>query len=247
MALSKATAEAIWLQHLLSKLGFLQSNLTIIYFDSQSAIALSENPKYHSHSKHVDIQYHFTREKILAQEIQFCHIPTSDMTAEILTKSLPQAKHNQCMTKLDMCLIPQPPKQDFPKIHALVTYTPCFKYQTHPSHLCGSPSDLCGSQSSNCIYCYPSPFDKFFVPFLNSFAIAIQTFPHLDSSWSGRNIRQHICQLSKTHQCDNSSKNKSQSDIDHRKQIIRYNKRYKGHIQYLANTRPLKMNNKIVP
>jgi len=99
----------MWLRHLLSELDFLQLNLTIIYSNSQSAIALSENPKYHSRRKHVDIQYHFTREKILTKEIQLYHIPISDMTADILTKSLPQAKHNHCMTKLGMCLIPQPP------------------------------------------------------------------------------------------------------------------------------------------
>jgi len=89
MALSKATAEAMWLRHLLNELGFLQSHPTIIYSDSQSAIALSQNSKYHSRSKHVDTQYHFMREKILAKEIQLSHVPTSDITADVLTKSLP--------------------------------------------------------------------------------------------------------------------------------------------------------------
>jgi len=69
MALAKATAEAIWLRKLLHELGFIQQNSTIIYSDSQSTIVLSENPKYHSRSKHVDTQYHFTREKVLSQDI----------------------------------------------------------------------------------------------------------------------------------------------------------------------------------
>ena len=54
MALAKATAEIIWLRKLLHELGYIQHNSTIIYSDSQSTIALSENPKYHSKSKHVD-------------------------------------------------------------------------------------------------------------------------------------------------------------------------------------------------
>ena len=68
---------------------------TTIYSDSQSAIALSENPIYHSRSKHVDIQYHFT------------FMPTSHMTSDILTKILPKDKHITCMSQLGMCLISQ--------------------------------------------------------------------------------------------------------------------------------------------
>lgn len=54
MASAKATPEVVWLRNLLRELGFPQGNPTVIYNDSKSAIALSENPKYHSHSKHVD-------------------------------------------------------------------------------------------------------------------------------------------------------------------------------------------------
>ena len=70
MALAKATAKAIWLRKLLQELGFPQTDPTPIYSDSQSALALTANPKYHSRSKHIDTQYHFTREKVLTQEIK---------------------------------------------------------------------------------------------------------------------------------------------------------------------------------
>jgi hypothetical protein len=63
MALAKATSEIIWLLKLLTKLKFPQKDPTIIYSNSQSVITLSENPRSHSHSKHLDIQYHFTRER----------------------------------------------------------------------------------------------------------------------------------------------------------------------------------------
>lgn len=61
--LSKATGEAAWLRKLLCELEFQKSNSTTIYCDSQSAIALSANLKYHFRNKHVDTHYHFTREK----------------------------------------------------------------------------------------------------------------------------------------------------------------------------------------
>jgi hypothetical protein len=59
MAFFKVVAEAIWLKRLLQDIGFQQVELTTLYFDSQSAITLSANPKFHSRSKHVDTQYHF--------------------------------------------------------------------------------------------------------------------------------------------------------------------------------------------
>lgn len=119
MALAKATAEAVWLRKLLSELGFPQPHPTTIYSDSQSAIALSENPKFHSKSKHVETQYHFTQEKVLDKQIQLKYVSTLNMTADIFTKPLPRDKHNQCIQNLGMCLIPQ--DQIVPKYQALIS------------------------------------------------------------------------------------------------------------------------------
>ena len=69
MALAKATAEAIWLCRLPRDLGFPQSQPTLIYVNNQSAIALTANPKFHSPSKHIDTQYHFTQDQILNKQI----------------------------------------------------------------------------------------------------------------------------------------------------------------------------------
>ena len=138
MALAKASAEAIWLRKLLHELGFPQANPTIIYSDSQSAIALSENPKFHSRSKHVDTQYHFTREKVLTQEIQLQYVQTANMTANIFTKSLPKDKHYHCMSLLGMDLIPPSPTPAPSKITALLTYAKSH----YSSLLCGSISAM---------------------------------------------------------------------------------------------------------
>jgi hypothetical protein len=63
MALAKTTTEIIWSQKLLAKFRFPQKDATIIYSKFQSAIIFNENPRYHSHSKHVDTQYHFAKER----------------------------------------------------------------------------------------------------------------------------------------------------------------------------------------
>jgi hypothetical protein len=53
MDVAKAIVEVIWLWKLVIKLGFPQKDLIIIYSNSQNAITLSEDAKYHSRSKHI--------------------------------------------------------------------------------------------------------------------------------------------------------------------------------------------------
>ena len=54
MAATQATKEAIWLRHLLQDLGLQQNNPTKIYCENQSCIALTQNPKFHARTKHVE-------------------------------------------------------------------------------------------------------------------------------------------------------------------------------------------------
>ena len=53
----------IWLTYYLEELGKKQSE-KILYSDSQSAIHLVKNPIYHSKTKHIRRQYHFTRRAV---------------------------------------------------------------------------------------------------------------------------------------------------------------------------------------
>jgi hypothetical protein len=119
MAFFKPHAKLIWLKQLLQEIGFQQIEPTLFYFDSQSAITLGANPKFHSRSKHVDTQYHFTWEKFQAK-----HIYIVEMTVNILTKSLPKEKHFHCVSNLGTEFVS--PSNDFPHSqpirHALMAY-----------------------------------------------------------------------------------------------------------------------------
>ena len=56
--------------------------------DNQSAIDLTENPKYHKRTKHIDIIYHYTRDQIRQKRITIQFVPTKKQLADILTKNL---------------------------------------------------------------------------------------------------------------------------------------------------------------
>uniref|UniRef100_A0AAV1UAD0 Uncharacterized protein n=1 Tax=Peronospora matthiolae TaxID=2874970 RepID=A0AAV1UAD0_9STRA len=65
MALSEATQEAVWLRVFLCELGEMTSNQAVkIFEDDQGSIALAKNPEFHKRTKHIDIRYHFAREKV---------------------------------------------------------------------------------------------------------------------------------------------------------------------------------------
>ena len=73
---------------MLKDICFVQEEPTIIKEDNQGAIALSKNSKYHPRTKHIDIKYHFIRDKIVKKELILDYCPTEEMLADLLTKPL---------------------------------------------------------------------------------------------------------------------------------------------------------------
>ena len=56
---SDACKEAVWLRKLIYDLFGGKLDSTIIHYDNQSCIKLSENPMFHDRSKHIEMRYHF--------------------------------------------------------------------------------------------------------------------------------------------------------------------------------------------
>jgi hypothetical protein len=52
MTLLHALKEQIWIKRLLSEMGYNIEDQNIIYTDSQSTIALAQNPEHHARTKH---------------------------------------------------------------------------------------------------------------------------------------------------------------------------------------------------
>ncbi len=80
--------EVVWLQKLLSDLGQSVDAPVVIYCDNISSILLANNSVYHARTKHIEVHYHFIREKVLAKEIDLIHVSTEDQVADIFTKAL---------------------------------------------------------------------------------------------------------------------------------------------------------------
>lgn len=89
MALSEATQEAVWRKVFLSELGEMaEEEAGKIYEDNQGSIALAKNPEFHKRTRHIDIRYHFVREKVEDGEVTLEYCPANDMLADLMTKPI---------------------------------------------------------------------------------------------------------------------------------------------------------------
>ena len=103
VSLSYATQEVIWMRKLLSDIGYKISEPTVVYEDNQGAMEIAKNPKFHNRTKHIDIAYHFIRERIASNEVKVIYCQTDDMLADVMTKALPRDKFEKLRSMLNVC------------------------------------------------------------------------------------------------------------------------------------------------
>ena len=87
-ALTNTIKEAIWIKLFLS-LTSLPSPIPFpIYCNNQSTCTIANTDVISSRTKHIDVRHHFIRQHLNEGSFITTWIPTSDMTADILTKPL---------------------------------------------------------------------------------------------------------------------------------------------------------------
>jgi hypothetical protein len=87
-SLANATAEIIWVQSILRELGVPQEKAPCLWCDNLGATYLSANPVFHARTKHIEIDYHFVRERMAKKMLDIRIISTNDQLADGFTKPL---------------------------------------------------------------------------------------------------------------------------------------------------------------
>ena len=100
MALTAATQETIFLSMLSKDFDIPSNSPTRIFGDNQGSIALVKNPVSHNKSKHIDIKFHFIREKYTNGLIDIVYVPSGDNVADIMTKPVTKVKLDKFQRKL---------------------------------------------------------------------------------------------------------------------------------------------------
>jgi hypothetical protein len=88
IAVSLAIGESIWLRKLLIGLFGQELDPMVIYCDNHIFIKLSKNPVFHDKSKHIEIIYHFIRDRIQKGVVKIRYVSTDEKVTDILTKPL---------------------------------------------------------------------------------------------------------------------------------------------------------------
>jgi hypothetical protein len=101
-SLANTTAEIIWVQKLLTELGISHNPMARLWCDNISATYLSVNPVFHARTKHIEINFHFVRERVAQKLLEVRFISTDDQVADGFTKSLPRAKLKEFRNNLNL-------------------------------------------------------------------------------------------------------------------------------------------------
>ncbi|GJU12707.1 RmlC-like cupins superfamily protein [Tanacetum coccineum] len=77
-----------------------------LFCDNKSAQQIAANPCFHERTKHMDIDTHFTREKVQDGFLQTAFIPSHLQFADIMTKALNSVQHSFLTAKLGVTTAP---------------------------------------------------------------------------------------------------------------------------------------------
>lgn len=78
--------ELFWLRQLLRDLGLFLPQPLLILCDNQSTIKLACNLVFHGRTKHIEIDFHFIRERVVHKDLSLRYVSTASQLADLLTK-----------------------------------------------------------------------------------------------------------------------------------------------------------------
>jgi hypothetical protein len=99
-ALAIGATELAWLRQVLCDLVIFLPAAPAIWCDNTNAIALASNPVFHSRTKHIEVDYHFVRERVVRGDLHLHFISTEDQLADLFTKPLSTPRFLKLTSKL---------------------------------------------------------------------------------------------------------------------------------------------------
>ena len=88
VATTTSVCQSVWLNNIMTQIGFNLDVPIKIYVDNVFAINLAKNSVFHQISKHIDIRYHFLRDQVGKNMIKLEYCKSKYQIADILFKPL---------------------------------------------------------------------------------------------------------------------------------------------------------------
>ena len=100
--MTNGVCELLWLQWILGEL-HLSINLPMkLSYDNKAVIGIIHNSVQHDHTKYMEVDWHFIKEKLEAGVICIPFVPTSQQIADLLIKRLSSHLFNFFIDKLGL-------------------------------------------------------------------------------------------------------------------------------------------------
>ena len=90
MALTRAMKQILWMHAAMDEVGYPQPKPAILYNDNSGAVLLTQNTKNNTKVKHINIRYHYIRERVEEGEIEVRRVASANNLADMFTKQLPR-------------------------------------------------------------------------------------------------------------------------------------------------------------
>ena len=97
-----ATCEIAWTLYFLKDIGVEHKREALLFYNSEAALHIRSNPMFHKRTKHIEIDCHVVRDKVLEKIIKLNHVRTHYQLADLLTKALNFNQFSSLICKLGM-------------------------------------------------------------------------------------------------------------------------------------------------
>jgi hypothetical protein len=101
IAAGHCCAQLLWMRQTLRDYGYRLSKVPLLC-DNESAIRMADNSVEHSHTKHIDIRYHFLRDHQQKGDIEIAYVNTHNQLADIFTKPLDEKTFSKLRNELNI-------------------------------------------------------------------------------------------------------------------------------------------------
>lgn len=101
ISLSKGTQQAKWVQQFLAEIDHPIPLPVSPHTDNRSALAIAENPKFHSQVKHINTHFHYLQDEV-EKNLSVAFIPSEENPADILMKPLGTTVHHHQVELMGM-------------------------------------------------------------------------------------------------------------------------------------------------
>ena len=99
-AMAITTADLYWVCMLLKDFHVPLSSPPVLWCDNAGTLALASNSVFPTRTKHIDINCHFIREKVVNRDMSLRFISIGDQRADVFTKGLPTPQFQLLRDKL---------------------------------------------------------------------------------------------------------------------------------------------------